>query len=274
MKRALIAACYLLCAIVTISCQGGASSSQGSTIPLTTAANSSLAGGTVVNISANSPPSTSSTSETKVPVNLTYRLPTANAVTSPAPGTELVTKRVATRRPQYISASNTLLTIVVTPLGGNGTTFGPSACTTSSCAISFNANPGTNTLAFTLTDNSSNVLSTFTTLQVVQPGGLNTLNFTANPTAASVTLQLATASANAGTPLDDLITILVKDADGNTIVGSPTYLDANGNQFLLHLDVSNNQAGGNGSVVLKGPTTISTPWKRQHPFDPRGGSRT
>jgi hypothetical protein len=99
---------------------------------------------------------------------------------------------------QYTSSSNTLISITIMPLGGSPTTYGPTACTTASCTISFSTTPGPTTLVFTLTDGSSNVLSTFSNQRIIQPSTLNTLNFTANSVVHAFTLQPASANTNAG----------------------------------------------------------------------------
>jgi len=193
-------------------------------------------------------PSLSSTAS--VPVTLTYAL---------APSSPVVMQSAGHRRLQYISSSNALMSITVTPFGGSPTTYGPSACTTTTCTVSFTASPGPTTLAFSLTDSSSNVLSSFSAQEIIQPATLNTLNFTANPVVKSVTLQLANASINAGAPVNDLLTVNAQDAGGNTIIGNAPYIDSNGNPVTLSLNVSNNQDGGKGTVTLQGPSFITAP---------------
>jgi hypothetical protein len=123
---------------------------------------------------------------------------------------------------KYIASSNTLIKITVTPLGGSPNTYGPSACTTASCTISFTTTPGPNTLEFILTDGSSNILSSFSTTNIIQPSTINTLSFT------------ATSTRNAGTPANDVLTVSA-------------------------LSVNNAQAGGRGSVTLQGPSDLSAP---------------
>lgn len=200
-----------------------------------------------------------------VPVELTYTLPaTANAAsqtpsTAAVPASGLSAQTVPGRKRQYISSSNTLITITVTPIGGTGSTYGPATCSTGSCAINFTALPGPNTLAFTLTDNASTVLSTFSTVQIIAPATRNTLAFTANPVVSSVVVQLTAATMNAGTPQDTVLTVNAKDADSKIITGSGNYMDAAGNPLALVLSTSNIQAGGNGTVTLTGPTRISSP---------------
>lgn len=86
------------------------------------------------------------TTET-VPVMLHHLFPT-EVTTSSIASRPL---RNTTRNLQYTAPTNAHITIVVTPLGGSGTTYGPTPCASDSCAISFTAAPGPNTIAFTLT---------------------------------------------------------------------------------------------------------------------------
>jgi len=202
--------------------------------------------------SSNSATSSSQANNVKpVAVELTYHLPTSvNAIATPS----IAAQSMAYRRLKYISASNTLLNIAVTPFGGTTTTSSGS-CTTTTCAVNFTASPGPNTLVFTLTDTGGNVLSTFTTVTNVQPSTLNTLKFTANPVVTSVSLQLTNASVNAGVASNDLLTVNALDADGNTIVGNSNYIDAQGNPVTFFLNVTNNQYGGRGTVTIQGPNS-------------------
>lgn len=193
-----------------------------------------------------------------VPVLLRFEPPSVSA--SPAPAaTPLVPRGVARRKPLYISSSNINITITVTPLGGAGTIFGPTGCTTGGCVVNFTALPGPNTIAFSLTDGSGNVLSSFSTIQVIQPNTLNTLNLTANPVVNSATLSLFASTINAGTPNSDVLTVNALDKDGNTIVGSANFVDVNGNPVALTLATANVQNGGRGTVTIKGPSRLTAP---------------
>lgn len=127
------------------------------------------------------------------------------------------------------------------------------------CSVTFTAVPGPVTIAFTLTDGSSNVLSKFSTTTIVQPSVINTLNFTANPVVNSVALALANPTLNAGTAANDALTVIAKDAANNTIVGPGNYVDVNGNPVAFSLSVVNNQAGGNGNLTILGPMRITGP---------------
>ena len=190
-----------------------------------------------------------------VEVDLTYQL--ANSVA----------KASAQRRLQFISTSNTLLIVTVTPVGGTPVTAPTTQCTTTTCTSSFTANPGPNTLTFTLGDGTytggsstiTNVLSTFSTTIIVQPGILNTLAFTANPVVNSATVTLAKPTVSAGKAASDLVTVVAKDADGGIIAGTTSYVDASGNPLSFLLSVVNSQAGGKGRITLLGPTRITAP---------------
>jgi virginiamycin B lyase len=197
-------------------------------------------------------PSTTPVSMNPVRVNVNYSL-TGTNVQGIRHGSS------ALRNTQYISSSNTRLTIAVTPFGGTTTSFGPTACTTSSCPISFTTVPGPTTLAFSLTDTGGTLLSQFSTVKYIQPQTLNTLSFSSNPIATSATLSLASPSVSGGTPIKDLLTINVMDPDGNTIVGNSLFVDASGTPVVFTLHVTNNQSGGKGTVGIQGPTQILTP---------------
>lgn len=72
-----------------------------------------------------SPLVTSSASASRVPVQVTYVLPIKNNPTTSL----LITPKSAKKRSlEYISTSNTKITVVVTPIGGAGIPFGPTAC--------------------------------------------------------------------------------------------------------------------------------------------------
>jgi virginiamycin B lyase len=208
----------------------------------------------------NSTPSISATAApAKVVVDLTFFLPSSSTV---EPISSVVTSarlRAQSRRPEYISTANTSITITVTPLGGSPTTFGPTPCTTSSCAITFTAAPGPNTLAFNLTDSSNIVLSTYSTLSIIQPSGLNTLNFTASGAVNSVALSPATLSLSTGTISDQALTLNALDADGRTIIAPGSYVDSSGNPVNFTLSVTNTQNDGVGTVTIQGPAVITGP---------------
>lgn len=244
--------------VALAACGGGGASVGGATsgVGASTASHPSVSQTSHPSLSQPSPaslaqPSLPSTNQPTpsphaVPVQLTYVLPARGATAS------------SERRLQYISSSNTSISITVTPLGGSGTTYSSPTCSTVSCAISFTAIPGPTAIVFTLTDG-TNTLSSFSTTTIIQPTTQNTLNFTANPVVNSVSLSLASSNVNGGTATNDLLTINAKDFDNKTIVGNQPYVDVNGNRVALVLSVKNAQAGGNGTVTIQGPTRITAP---------------
>lgn len=191
-----------------------------------------------------------------VPVQLHYVLPRQVATSSAT--SRLPASANTARNLQYISPANTKINITVTPLGGAGMIYGPTACINGACAINFTATPGPNTIVFTLTDG-TNTLSTFSTTTIVQPAVLNTLNFTANPVVNSVSLNLTSPSVNAGVATNDLLTVNAMDKDSNIIVGNSNYVDVNGKPVALSLNVTNAQAGGKGTITIQGPLRITAP---------------
>lgn len=189
-----------------------------------------------------------------VSVQVNYRLPeavTASSRLRQAQGS-------AQRGLQYIATTNTQITVVVTPLGGSGTSTGPTGCLLASCTVNFTALPGPTVLAFTLT-HGANVLSTFTTTQIVQPSAQNTFNLSANPVVNSVTLQLASPSLNAGLSANIILAVQARDADNNIITGAENYVDANNHPLSILLSTEQSQAGGNGSANISGPARITAP---------------
>lgn len=206
-----------------------------------------------------STPASTGAADAAVSVHLHYVLP-ANLNAASRKARVLSSQQQGVQRSaQYISTSNTLISITVTPLGGTPTTLAATPCTPGACAVSFTALPGPNTLAFTLTDGIGKVLSSFSTVSIIQPATENTLNFTANPVVNSVVLQLASGAVNAGTPTNDALTVIAQDKDLNTIVGPARYVDINGNPVTLRLSVTNSQAGGKGNVNIQGPLAIADP---------------
>lgn len=207
------------------------------------------------NVAINQQPNTStavtqSSTSSVVPVHLTYFLASKYVKTS-------------SRHLQYISASNTKIIITVTPVGSVTPTYGPTTtgCTPGSCAITFTANPGLNTISFILT-NGTQTLSTFNTTAFVNQNGLNTLNFSANPVVYNVALQhsgISTLAIPAGVAATNSLTVVATDFNSNTIIGTSNYVDMNGNPLTFNLSVINSQSGGSGIVTLSGPTSITAP---------------
>jgi streptogramin lyase len=247
-------ACITLFGFILSSCQGGA----GGIASMTMSEIGNAAGGGTANTVASAGNASSVnhseiTSKALVPVTLNYKL-AGSTLTNNLRDTSAFNRHL-----QYISGSNTRITIVVTTEDGSPTTYGPTACTTTICTINFTTIPGVNAIEFTLTDNSNNILSNFRIRKLIQPVTLNTLNFTANPVVRSVAVQLASGTVNAGTATNDVLTVIAKDADGNTLVGNTSFVDQAGNPVEIFLAVANNQAGGRGTVKILGQSVVSGP---------------
>jgi streptogramin lyase len=161
------------------------------------------------------------------------------------------------------TASAVTITVNVTPSGGS-TTSTSGSCTPNSggtsgvCTVAFTTPPGLTALSGTFTE-LGHTIGTFDKTVFIEPGAANTLSLTSNPVVNSVALSPSSASTNAGTSSDTALTVNALDANGNIIAGNSPYVDVNGDPVILHLSVTNNQAGGSGSVTLRGSTTILTP---------------
>lgn len=161
------------------------------------------------------------------------------------------------------TAAPVSITLNVTPVGGSTSTYSGS-CTVAAnglsgtCTVAFTALPGATSLSGTL-GASGNTIATFSQLVIIDPASTNSFNFTANPAVKSVVLSLASGSVNAGSAADVLLAVNAYDADGDLIAGTAPYTDVNGNRISLRLSAVNVQKGGSGTVVLKGPPSISTP---------------
>jgi streptogramin lyase len=165
----------------------------------------------------------------------------------------------------YVStALPVTMNLTVTPLGGaaagpySGSCTPTSSGTSGTCSVAFSASPGPTLLAGTITE-SGNAVASFSQMQLIGQGGINNINFTASPVVASVALQLASTSINAGTPQDVTLIINAKDANGNILAGSTPYVDANGNPVVIKLSAINSQNGGRGSALIQGPQFIVAP---------------
>jgi streptogramin lyase len=178
-----------------------------------------------------------------------------------------VTKRRELTSSNYTGYTSTSapisISLNITPVGGStsnytGSCIASSSGTAGTCTVTFTATPGATTIAGTLSE-SGNTIANFSNLSIIQPETTDSINFTANPVVNSVVLLLGSASVNGGTPINVPIIVNAMDANGNTIVGTSAYVDANGNPVTLHLNVQDNQNGGTGTVRLQGPTVITAP---------------
>jgi streptogramin lyase len=204
-----------------------------------------------------------------VPVNITYAYVAQNA------GQTLSTKSLRSLSEAYHSlqssnyagytstAAPISISLDVTPLGGTttnstGTCTAGSSGTSGVCTVGLSALPGATTIAATLSE-AGTTIAAYSKVVIIRPGISNTFNFTANPVVKSAVAQLGSTSVNAGNAINVPITINAKDANGNIIAGTSTYLDTGGNPVTFSLTVTNNQAGGKGTVTLQGPPQLNAP---------------
>lgn len=215
-------------------------------------------------------PKPAPTQPAPVPVTVTYALPApaAGGASAGTAGVSAFARRNALSSGSYTGYTSTAapitFNVTVTPVGGGATSYPGGSCTAAAsgtagvCSSTFTALPGAATLAGTLVEG-GNTIASFSQLEIIQPNAANTLKFTANPVVASVNLQLGAAAINAGTAQDVPLAVNALDANGNIIAGSAPYVDAGGTPLALSLSAVNAQAGGRGSVVIKGPLRITAP---------------
>jgi hypothetical protein len=141
------------------------------------------------------------------------------------------------RAPAYVSGSTQSAVVTVTPSGGSAGTPVVIACTSSSCSGTVNAPVGSDTFAVVLYDSTSgsgNALSTGTTTQTIVADQTNSVNLTFNGIVSTIALSVG-ASGAAGTASTIPLTVKALDADGKTIVGPGTYVNASGAPVTIAL---------------------------------------
>jgi hypothetical protein len=135
-------------------------------------------------------------------------------------------------RPQYVSSSTESISITVDadePVDANLTPSSPGCTTVSAgtqCTIPVAAAPGSDTFAVTTYDSlnaTGNKLSTASVTQTIVAGELNTVNVTLDGIVASIVLSLQSAPPPEGNPATIGVSVMARDADGNTIVGPGSY---------------------------------------------------
>ena len=225
----------------------------------------------------------SATNAQPVPVQFTYTYTLASATPStqvtPNIGMQSHIRRVLSNA-AYVGYTSTAapisISLNVTPVGGStsnytGSCTAAASGTSGTCSVSFTASPGPTTIAGTLTE-SGNTIATFSNISIIQPSTTNSLNFTVNPVVASVavvlsapttylntTLNQTLPAVTAGTAYDVPLVVNAYDANGNIIAGTKSYVDSSGTPISLILSVKNSQAGGRGTVYIKGPSRITAP---------------
>jgi hypothetical protein len=158
------------------------------------------------------------------------------------------------RGPAFVSPSTRSLAIAVGPSGGIPGAPVVVNCA-SSCRGSIDAPLGADLFSVKLYDAQNaggNLLSTAAIAQTVVLNQTNTIAMAANGVVASFSVALG--AATAGTPDVVTVTFNALDADGNTIVGPGSYVDAAGNPVTITLTDSDTS----GATALSG-TSVSQP---------------
>jgi hypothetical protein len=144
----------------------------------------------------------------------------------------------ARRRIRYVSASTKSATVAVTPAGGTASAPAVITCTPAACSGTVQAPVGSDTFAvklFDATNGTGNLLSTGTLVQTIVLDAANHVNVTFDGVVHALALVLSPSAVTAGTPSTVDVAVDALDADGNTIVGPGTYVDANGNPLTISL---------------------------------------
>jgi hypothetical protein len=145
----------------------------------------------------------------------------------------------AVRRPRYVSASTKSATVSVAPATGGSpsapTTIG---CSATTCSGQVSAPVGSDIFTVKLFDQAAgagNLLSTGTLTQTIVLDQANVVNVTFNGVVHSLAISLAPAAVTFGKASTVQVVFAALDADGNTIVGPGSYVDASGNPLTVTL---------------------------------------
>lgn len=161
------------------------------------------------------------------------------------------------RSPLYVSASTRSASIAVAPSGGNAGTPVVVDCTTV-CAGQVAAPVGSDTFAVDLYDQpggAGKLLSTGSLTQTIVADQANVVNVTFNGVVAAVSVTLVPSSVPAGAAATIAVNLMVKDADGNTIVGPGSYVNAQGQPVTVTLSDSDTS----GATKLSATTFTAPP---------------
>jgi hypothetical protein len=161
------------------------------------------------------------------------------------------------RVPNYVSSSTQSASVTVAEAGGT-----PGAPTvvncTSVCSGTVSAPIGGDTFVMNLYDAQNaggHLLSTGTVTQPIVVNTANSVNLTFNGVVSSLVVSLG-ASGTAGTPATIPVTVNIRDADGNTIVGPGVYVNASGTPLTIALSDSDTSGATSLSVTnLTQPTS-------------------
>gem|GEM_PF-815038 len=140
--------------------------------------------------------------------------------------------RSSLRKPQYVSASTQSISIGIndaTPVIANLTSTSPGCSSVSGgvqCTVPVSAPPGSDTFSVSTFDGpnaTGNELSTASVTQTIVSGQDNPVNVTLDGVVAGIVLALQSTPPPEGSTATIGISVMARDADGNTIVGPGTY---------------------------------------------------
>jgi len=175
-------------------------------------------------------------SSTAIPAKTTGTTPSSMSVAfkivvpSVAPG-------ALRRSPRYVSASTKSASITVAPAGGSAGSPVTVNCTTV-CTGQIASPVGSDTFAVTLYDGlngTGNLLSTGSLTQTIVQNQANSVNVTLDGVVASLSVGLNPSMVAIGTAATVAVTVNALDADGNTIIGPGSYVNAAGAALTVNL---------------------------------------
>ncbi len=178
--------------------------------------------------------------------------------------------RSTAARPAYVSAATQSASISVAQNGGSPGTPVTVNCTTT-CTGTIEAPIGSDTFSMSLYDNTNatgNLLSTGSVTQTINAGTANSVNVTFNGVVKSLAVSLS-GPLTYGSSGSVNVTVHALDADGNTIVGPGSYVNASGNPLAIALADSD----GSGSTSLSA-TSLTAPSSTPVTLSYKGGALT
>ncbi len=190
----------------------------------------------------------------------TQPIPQASAPVSKAPQTASVSFTIiiptpppaSAHRPAYVSASTKSASITV------GSSSAVTVNCTATCSGTVNAPVGSDLFTVKLydaTNGGGNLLSSGSLTQTIVAAQANSVNVTFNGVVASLSIS-AISTVTPGTAGSVAVGVNALDADGNTIVGPGSYVDASGNPVTIAL--SNSDSSGNSSLSQTSVTQPTT----------------
>ena len=142
------------------------------------------------------------------------------------------------RRVRYVSAATKSATVVVTPAGGSAGSPTVIGCSRTACTGTVAAPVGSDTFAVKLFDaanGTGNLLSSGTLTQTIVLDAANHVDVTFDGVVHALALALSPSAVAAGKSSTVDVAVGALDADGNTIVGPGSYVDANGSPLTIAL---------------------------------------